>query len=122
MWPPGMLCAKLSVLLTYIQIFGHFQKFKYVCWAIMAVNITYLTATTFVHIFWCKPVAATYGIYKPGETVQCIDGYKTDLTIGALNLLTDIILLVLPMPMLYKLKLSKARKVGICGVFSIGAM
>ena len=123
MWPPGMLCAKLSVLLVYLQIFGHYRRFKIACWCLMLFNIAYLGATTLVHIFWCTPVGAAYGIpLKPGQTSSCIDGYKTDLAIGALNLLTDVIILVLPMPMLYKLQLSKGRKFAVCGVFGVGAM
>ncbi|KAF2122028.1 hypothetical protein BDV96DRAFT_562816 [Lophiotrema nucula] len=123
MWPPGMLCAKLSILITYLQIFGHYRKFKWAVWGVMAFNIAYLGATTLVHIFWCTPVAATYGIKKPGQKAAvCIDGYKTDLSIGALNLLTDTIILILPMPMLYHLQLSKARKVAVASVFCVGAV
>lgn len=122
MWPPGMLCAKISILMYYKAIFGTSRKFRWSCYAVAALNIAYLGATTLVHIFWCSPVGAAYGIKKPGVKAVCIDGYKTDLAIGALNLLTDILILALPMPMLYKLRLSRGRKIALVAIFGIGAL
>ncbi|TEY54225.1 hypothetical protein BOTCAL_0241g00060 [Botryotinia calthae] len=56
----------------------------------------------------------------PGKKAVCLDGYVTGLAIGALNLFTDIIILVLPMSMLYTLQLSRRRKLGLAEIFAIG--
>jgi hypothetical protein len=122
MWPPGMLCAKFSILMYYKAIFGSINKFRWAVYGVAALNTAYLGATTLVHIFWCSPVGAAYGIKYPGVKNICIDGYKTDLAIGALSLLTDLIILVLPMPMLYMLRLTKVRKLGLAAIFSISAL
>ncbi|OCK76821.1 hypothetical protein K432DRAFT_396111 [Lepidopterella palustris CBS 459.81] len=119
MYPPGILCAKVSVLLLYLNIFGHYRTFRISCYVVIAFNVAYLTATTLVNIFWCTPVLSTFGI---GYPTNCIDGYKTDLVIGALNLLTDTIVLILPMPVLWTLQLSVAKKIGVAACFSIGAI
>jgi len=122
MWPPGMLCVKVSILMYYLSIFGTNRKFRWACYAVIALNVSYLSATTLVHIFWCSPVAAAYGIKTPGHKPVCIDGYLTDLTIGALNLFTDILILFLPMPMLYNLQLNTSRKWGLVAIFAVGAL
>jgi hypothetical protein len=105
--------------MLYLSIFGHYRKFKIWCYVMIGVNVAYLTGTTLLNIFWCTPVAATFGIGKP---TNCIDGYTTNLVIGALNLATDVVVLLLPMPVLWKLQLSTAKKLGVAACFSVGLM
>ncbi|KAF7881614.1 uncharacterized protein EAF02_006302 [Botrytis sinoallii] len=120
MWPPGILCAKVSILMYYLSIFRPSKAFRWTVYGTLVFTICYLIASTLVQVFWCNPVAAAFGIKTPGKKAVCLDGYVTDLAIGALNLLTDIIILVLPMPMLYRLQLSRGRKLGLAAIFAIG--
>lgn len=43
-------------------------------------------------------------------------------SLAALNIATDILVLALPMPALYSLKLPCKQKAGLIGVFAIGAL
>ena len=41
---------------------------------------------------------------------------------GIINIFTDVFMLALPMPFLYKLKLAKRKKAALIGMFAIGIM
>jgi hypothetical protein len=59
---------------------------------------------------------------KTVEGGKCINGPSMYFSEAMLNLLSDVILLVLPFPMVVKLKMGRAQKVGLCGIFMLGGM
>jgi hypothetical protein len=53
---------------------------------------------------------------------QCIDKTALYLTTGVLNMITDIMVLVLPIPMVLRLQMAKSRKVIFILLFSVGSL
>ena len=85
----------------------------------MAFIILYLTPIFLVYIFYCQPLAVTWNYTLPGE---CVDAWSLDLTNGALSIFTDAALLVLPLPMLWRLQFSTRRKIAVSAVFGVGIL
>ena len=74
-------------------------------------------------VFWCRPLIAAWSISAMhGEPYVCINGYEVDLAIGGLNLFSDLCILILPMPIVLRLQLSMARRLGITIVFAVGIL
>ena len=48
--------------------------------------------------------------------------YKTVLTYGSMNFISDVIIFVLPLPMVWRLQLSRESKIGVTLVFMGGFM
>ena len=119
MYPPAMMCAKVSILLFYLQIFRIKMWFRHSCWALITFVICYLSAIFFVYLFYCKPEAATWNYTLGGK---CVDGWSVDIATGALNIVTDLIILLIPLPILWDLQLSFQRKLGISLVFLVGVL
>lgn len=69
-------------------------------------------------IFQCTPVHYYWNRTIPGHCVNDIDFY---IALAATNTLTDIILLVIPMPTVWALKVSRSKKLALSGVFVLGA-
>ena len=51
----------------------------------------------------------------------CVE-YETVLTYGSMNFISDVIIFVLPLPMVWRLQLSRESKIGVTLVFMGGFM
>jgi hypothetical protein len=67
----------------------------------------------------CRPFAKTYSLTVEGT---CGDQVASFIAIGAFNIITDIIIITLPLPTVWALKMSTANKLGMTGVFLVGLM
>jgi hypothetical protein len=52
---------------------------------------------------------------------SCIDRTPVFMATAVLNMATDILLLVLPIPMIMKLQMPRAQKLGVICAFGIGS-
>ncbi|KAJ0121895.1 integral membrane protein [Diaporthe amygdali] len=68
--------------------------------------------------FLCQPLAGFWDKTLPG--VKCLPELSTWLGGAIGNILTDLLVFALPIPMLSKLNLPGAQKVMLLGVFSLG--
>jgi hypothetical protein len=67
----------------------------------------------------CLPVRAFWDKSVKGK---CIGNLPFWYTASALNIVTDVGIFVLPLPVLAKLKLPMRQKVGLMGVLTIGML
>lgn len=77
-------------------------------------------STTFflLNIFQCTPVSFFWTRIPPGS---CID--RSWLFISALaNLVADLLVLGLPIPVIWSLQLTTRKKIAVCGVLFLGAV
>lgn len=84
----------------------------------MVIVVIYLLEALFTLIFLCRPVSAFWT-----ETFilgDCND-FRLMLNISAaMNILTDILIILLPLPGLKQLALPKGQKIGLIIVFFLG--
>lgn len=81
-----------------------------VLWAISVILETFLL---------CRPLAFNW---DPTIKGSCGDRNTVYVTAGALNIVTDFMVIALPLPHVWKLQLPFARKVGLVVMFSIGIL
>jgi len=74
--------------------------------------------TILVTLFQCSPIEKAYMPYLVGGS--CLDKSKFFLGSSVPNIVEDIVILLLPTPQIWKLKVPKAQKVAICAVFLLG--
>lgn len=74
-------------------------------------------AIDFVALFAYIPVQRSWDSRVPGH---CQDRQAKFLGAAIPNVLTDLILLALPMPMLYRIQTTLRLKIGLVGVFAAG--
>jgi hypothetical protein len=70
-------------------------------------------------LFPCMPVKRTWDISITEGS--CIDRTPVFMATAVLNMATDILLLVLPIPMIMKLQMPRAQKLGVICAFGIGS-
>lgn len=81
--------------------------------------VAYNLAQVFFEIFQCVPISSAW---DPSETGKCVPYGALVLAMGIVNIVTDVIMLILPMPLLWRLKVSATRKWMLMIMFSLGGL
>jgi hypothetical protein len=111
------LCfTKLSFLAFYLRIFPT-KKFRYICYFTMGVIAFGVFSFVMVTIFQCVPVAGSWEKSLPSK---CIDNSWFRWWWAGFNTATDLWVFLLPMPLLARLQLDLARKIGVMIMFALG--
>ncbi|KAF5007036.1 hypothetical protein FDECE_6620 [Fusarium decemcellulare] len=68
---------------------------------------------------WCRPFNQYWAV--PPENTQCSAATNHLITNAVLNISSDIMIILIPMPIFLKSQLPIKRKIVLCGVFALGA-
>ena len=101
----------------YLRLFGVNQTFRYATWAVLFFVTGYLSCNIVTLLFGCTPVMK---YWKPDEPGHCIDLVQADYAYGSMNVVSDVLLFLLPLPMVWQLRLSHREKFGLCLIFMSG--
>lgn len=118
LYAPTIGVVKISTLLLFARIFPG-PKFKRMLWAVGLFISTYSAVMVITMIFQCKPVNR---VWDPTVQADCIDISKVWIVMASMNVLTDFLLLCLPLPQLWKLQMHRETKLQLIGIFSIGSL
>lgn len=69
--------------------------------------------------FYCKPIRMIWDVTVQGN---CINDYVQVVVTGAFNIFSDLAILVLPLPMLWRLQLGINHKLSLIGIFALGSL
>ena len=129
--------VKISIVLQFLRIFTG-GVIRRVCWVTLGAMIIYLFwsffCTLFIGtaiqelyannmclavVFSCYPVAK---FWNPTLEGTCEQQTRFWYSNPLLNLLTDVWLLILPIPVIRQLQLPKKQKLGLVVIFALGGM
>ncbi|MCJ1246869.1 hypothetical protein MMC30_004078 [Trapelia coarctata] len=115
--------VKISILLLYRRIFATFHRGFRIALHITGAYVTaWALATLLTSIFQCWPLSYFWEQYTPGTSGSCIiNSIAAEITVSILSTITDVVLVILPMTVIFKLQLSSGRKYKLAAVFSAGA-
>lgn len=119
LWGAANTCVKISIVHLYIRIFPGrlFSKF---CYGVIILTSCYFLSVLLEAFVLCKPVSYNWDKTIPGG--KCANENLAFLLAGITNLLIDAIVVILPIPMLWRLQMPLIRKLGVLGMFGLGAM
>lgn len=112
----GIALVKISILALYLRIFKS-KPFKIAVYSIMGVVGAWWAAITFLTIFQCKPIEMSY---KPWLNGTCIDLNSAFYGSSIPSIITDGIILCLPIRQVLKLQTSIRNKLVILFFFASG--
>lgn len=108
--------TKISILSLYNRIFPS-RKLFWASVAIAIISILYAAALAIVCILQCIPLSTLWGGDSNG---WCMDTGPPYTVTAVANVLTDVIILCLPMKSLYGLNMPMHRKIQIMALFALG--
>jgi fucose permease len=119
MYQPSLMATKTSILVFYLSLSAGDRTFKWACIATLVVVNAGGFALTMGTIFQCRPVSAVFDLVLPAGA-QCTDVLTIYLASVPLNLITDLALLLLPMPIITAMRLPMKQKIILVVTFSAG--
>lgn len=117
---PTMMAAKSAILALYIRLFGKFKWLRVVCWTAIGLMVLFYGM---IIIF-----AFVYSIPRAGETWNVAVFRRAEKMVwtlpvmGTFSCAADLLIFVLPFPVISKLHLRPAKKLSLSIVFATGIM
>ena len=113
----GITLVKLSALCFYARVFRVSRVLRIILWTVGSLVVSWWITFDILAILTCNPPKKQWDTAIEGH---CIDSYGSFIGAAAPNVLIDVIILVLPMPMLWKLNVKLRRKLALIGAFAVG--
>ncbi|KAL6239592.1 hypothetical protein BDW75DRAFT_236197 [Aspergillus navahoensis] len=88
---------------------------------IVGMVIVALSSALFVlfSIFQCRPIKAYWDL-NPRYPHTCLNDGAIVFSASTINIFTDVLTTILPMPLIWKLKLPTRQRLAVMGIFSLG--
>lgn len=113
------MALKTSILIFYLFLTKTNKIFRWAIFATIAVVNAAGIALTLVNIFQCDPVSAAIRFPTNGNA-SCFSIVTIYLSSAPVNLITDIAIFFLPLPILTQLRLPRKQKLIVIVTFSFG--
>lgn len=110
--------VKISVLLFYYRIFPQ-KRFRYALYGMGIFLILFFLSSVLAVVLQCLPI---HGFWEPDITHHCFDQVTFYIAQGSLNFVSDVFVVLMPIPLLWKLRLPLARRLGLVIVFLLGGL
>lgn len=112
--------VKVSILLLYHRLFGVNKWFRIVLFVAGTLTIMWWIAAFLDSILECVPLQAIWD--KSIRDPKCQNVRASALGTGIANMILDIMFLIIPLPMIWKLQVTKRVKISLTGIFLLGAL
>jgi hypothetical protein len=109
---------KIAIVLLYQRIFIS-RGFRMAAWTAMFILAGWTVATVGATIGQCNPIQ---GAWDKNIKASCINSDIFWVVYAVGNILTDVMVLALPIPSILSLKLNVRDKVLLCGIFLLGGL
>ena len=121
MYSLAIFMVKLSLLFLLHRIFPKISKRRlhYALWVTGSIISAYTIVQIVCVILLCVPFRA---LWDPTVTAYCIRVDIVVLVCGSLNIATDVVILVLPVPEIWHLQIAMRQKLQLTFLFLLGGL
>ena len=116
---PSLLGYKMSILFLYLRIFSVSKVYRCCIWLVMFITCGYIFSNFWTQMFMCQPIAKYWRPEIPGH---CISLTTIIYLFTSLNFITDLLIFVLPLPMIWRMHLSLKDKAAVSMIFILGSV
>lgn len=86
----------------------------------MAATTLWGIIAFFVLLFSCKPISYYWNKWDGEHEGSCLSHNKILLAHSTINIILDVAIVVLPMPVLFKLHMRLSKRIGVAAMFAVG--
>ncbi|KAJ0122137.1 hypothetical protein J7T55_002649 [Diaporthe amygdali] len=121
----ALFSVKSSILALYWRIFSADRRIRWPLMILFSISLTWAVALIVVILLQCQPISAFWARFDvnppdPSEYNCGVNLHQFFLGNSIPNILTDISLIVVPTPFIWKLSLLHSQKIAILGIFAVG--
>jgi uncharacterized membrane protein len=93
--------------------------FRIAAYITTVLSVMWALGTIIMILTICQPLPKFWNYAMPGK---CGDLVNILLLFGALDVVLDVIIMLLPIPMVYQLQMPFANKIGLAAIFAMGLL
>lgn len=116
---PAIILAKLSIITILLRIFPESMRaLRYFLFTLAAILTACCVTQALLVMFQCSPIQASWNIEAGDCYIQSLEAITMGL--GVLNLFTDLMICVTPIPYFWQLNMPKPQRICLCALFMTG--
>ncbi|KAJ5748824.1 uncharacterized protein N7511_010520 [Penicillium nucicola] len=119
MYGPTAYLTKVCLLWIMTRVFSPFRKCIIFIRIFMGIMLAYYIPAVIAKIRICKPIPRFWDPEIPGT---CLDKNSIILADAAVSVVSDLIILILPIPLTWSLQMSTKRKMRVMGILGAGGV
>ncbi|KAF4342388.1 L-fucose permease [Fusarium beomiforme] len=120
LYNPALMATKTSVLIFYLRLAKHTQRvLRFASWLTLAIVNISGVILTFMNVFQCRPTQAAWDV-NYDERARCIPLLTEFICSSPVNIVTDLAILALPIPVLTGMRLPSRQKTILVLTFTVG--
>ncbi|PFH57106.1 hypothetical protein XA68_15498 [Ophiocordyceps unilateralis] len=120
LYNPALMATKTSILIFYLRLAKNtLVVLRYASWATLVVVNVAGCVLTFMNIFQCSPIGAAWMATFDRES-SCIPLLTEFICAAPVNIVTDLAILALPIPVLTGMRMPSRQKTILVLTFTIG--
>ncbi|KAI0138220.1 hypothetical protein BJ166DRAFT_182091 [Pestalotiopsis sp. NC0098] len=116
-WSTSTTAFRLAILLLYKEVFFAQTVVRRGSIILIALVITNELQCVAVDLSICRPIRGSWDL---SVERQCGNILKVEIASAVINMVIDILVTFLPLPVIWNLQLSKQKKFALTGAFSVG--
>ena len=110
---------KFSILAFYRRLFP-ISEFRITTYVLIGVIAIWWITAVLISILNCTPISYNWDRTQPGR--HGLDARKFVIAVGIPNIVTDGIMLLLPLPVIWQMKLQFKKKMALSAILSFGIL
>ncbi|KAI3318021.1 fucose permease [Xylariaceae sp. AK1471] len=119
LYNPALMAFKTSILIFYLRLSKNTQKvLRLASWLILIIMNLAGVVLTLLNIFQCRPIEAAFNQTDPPG--KCIPLLTEFICSAPINIVTDLAILALPLPVLTGMRLPPRQKIILIITFTLG--
>ncbi|PLB44141.1 hypothetical protein P170DRAFT_430056 [Aspergillus steynii IBT 23096] len=116
---PMALLTKVALLSIIIRIFAPYKSKIIFIYVFLGCLGIYYTVAEVVKIRMCDPVPAYWDLRT---NASCLDQRAALIADSVISVVSDLIILILPLPLTWSLQMSRNKKLRVVGMLSAGGL
>ncbi|KAK8135597.1 hypothetical protein PG984_003537 [Apiospora sp. TS-2023a] len=122
--PLALGCTKLSFLFFYKRVFAidRTGATNILLIGMIVLVSMWMTGFFLTTLFQCKLYPGAAWVSPISQLEHCISQPKVALALTITDFMTDIVIISIPIPLIWRLHLKPAKKFAVTGVFLLGAV
>ncbi|KAI1172208.1 hypothetical protein F4777DRAFT_522440 [Nemania sp. FL0916] len=117
----SIMLFKIAILLQWTRLFiprGTKGVFYWTCRTMIIISVLWYSITVILICISCRPYNRIWDRTVPGTCP--LNREALDVTTASFNLLSDLIILILPQGVIWKLHIETRKKIGVALIFLVG--
>ncbi len=122
MYPAAIFAGQISFLMLYQRVFSlRGKRFRIAVLATGVFAVVSFVGMLLVTIFMCRPVHHIWLMPRP-KSLNCLPFHRVFGAGLAFNFFTDALIVLLPLPIVWRFKIQRWERIAIVVLFSVGLL